>query len=82
MAFAEKPDKTKKPEREIIGSATVKADLVNVRKNPSLNAQILKEVKKGEKFNVTTGGTSQFTALIVDDTVAYIMTELLDVIKN
>ena len=79
MALTEKP---KKPEREIIGSATVKADLVNVRRNPSLNAEILREAKKGEQFNVTTGGTSQFTALIIDDKTAYIMTELLDVVKN
>lgn len=79
MALSEKP---KKPEREIIGSATVTAELVNVRKNPSLNAPIIREAKKGERFNVTTGGTSQFTALIVDDNVAYIMTELLEVVKN
>ena len=79
MALTEKP---KKPEREIIGSATVKADLVNVRKNPSLNADIIREAKKGERFNVVPGGTSQFTALVADDNVAYIMTELLEVVKN
>ena len=72
----------KKPARKIIGSAVVNCDLLNIRKAPSTAAPILKEVKRGEKFNVTEGGSKEFTALIVDDNVVYAMTMFLDVTKN
>lgn len=72
---------SREEKRKIIGSATVKEARVNVRKNPSTQAEILMEVKKGDKFNVTEGGTKDFTAVIIDDKVAYIMTSLLEITK-
>lgn len=72
----------KKPTRKIIGSAVVDCSLLNIRKQPSTAAPILKEVKYGEKFNVTEGGNKEFTALIVDDNVVYAMTRFLQVTMN
>lgn len=72
----------KKPERKIIGSAVVKQGPLNVRKQPSATAPILKQVAVGEKFNVTEGGNAEFTAVIVDDVIAYTMTKYLQVTMN
>lgn len=81
MAFT----KEEKPARKILGSATVTIgdnDTLNVRRSPVKTAPVLKTVKNGEKFNVTEGSNKEFTAIIVDDVVAYVATQFVAVVMN
>lgn len=73
---------TKHTSRKIIGVATVDCDLLNIRKQPSTTGQILRTAAKGTQFNVTAGGNKDFTAIIVDDDIAFAMTKFLRVVKN
>lgn len=82
MGFTNEKPKVEKPARKILGSAIVNADKLNVRKQPAATAPVLKIVNRGERFNVTEGSNKQFTALIIDDEVAYAMTQYLQVTMN
>lgn len=68
--------------RKIIGVATVECDLLNIRRQASTTGQILKTAPKGTQFNVVEGGNKTFTAIAVDDVVAYAMTKFLKVTIN
>ena len=65
--------------RKIIGSATVNAGPLNVRKEPSTDAEVVGVIQKGQRFNVTEGSNKEFTAIIYKDEVVYAMTQYLDV---
>lgn len=77
--------KEEKPARKILGSATVTIgdnDTLNVRRSPIKTAPVLKIVKNGDRFNVTEGSNNEFTAIIVDDVVGYVMTQFVTVVMN
>ena len=65
--------------RKIIGSAIVNAGPLNIRKEPSTEAEVVGVAQKGQRFNVTEGSNEEFTAIIYKDEVSYAMTKYLDV---
>ena len=68
--------------RKIIGSAVVLDGPLNIRKKPNTDAEIVGQTQKGQRFNVTEGSTTDFTAIIYKDEVRYAMTKYLDVTTN
>lgn len=82
----ETPVKAKEPKKEtpaIPQLAKVTVDLANVRKEPSLTADIVKVATKNAEFRVASDKcTSDFTAINIQGDIGYIKTDLLVVFDN
>lgn len=62
--------------------AKILADLVNVRKDPSSTAQILKEVPKGAEFKVLVVNQNGYVKVSVDGGEGFIRKDLVKVYDN
>ena len=74
---AEKPEikATVKKTTKKKTTVKIKAPRVNVRKSPSLMAEVLKIAVAGDKFDLVNDGEDGFYEIVCDDTQAFVMKE-------
>lgn len=74
---AEKPEikATVKKATKKKTTVKIKAPRVNVRKSPSLMAEVLKIAVAGDKFDLVNDGEDGFYEIVCDDAQAFVMKE-------
>lgn len=76
-------DKKEEVKKDIPKIARVVVDLVNVRKLPSLDAEIVATVTKGAEFKVDINASRDgFTAINFGGAIAFIKKDLVEVFDN